>query len=468
LSFEDIPVDIGVVYEGERVRSKDMFVELGGPKMEKKFELAIARDMGEIEDEKIEIIGPDLKDMEEGSYHPLGIVIEVAGKDIETDLEGVIERRLHEYVNFVEGLMHLNQRYDIWMRLSKKSFEKGFNSLEYLGKVLIRLYKSEMNIIERIQVTFITDPKIVDERYDDAINRYNQRDERARGLSDGEVDSFYGCSLCQSFAPTHVCTITPQRYANCGAISWFDGRAAARVDPKGPLYAIPKGDTIDEFRGEYTGVNQAYVEKSLGKVNSVALYSAFEKPHTSCGCFEAIAFVIPEVDGLGIVHRDFKGDTVNGLPFSSLADSTAGGRQVPGFHGLSIEYMRSPKFLCVDGGWDRIVWLPEAIKERVIDFIPEDVRDKIPTENDAMTIGDLKTVLKERNHPVVDRWVELEDDDDVALATDDSGSDYVTVPGEMTAMVGGVGGGLEIVFKNAKIYAEKVTIRRTGKGDRKK
>jgi acetyl-CoA decarbonylase/synthase, CODH/ACS complex subunit beta len=468
MSFEDIPVDVGVVYEGERVRGKDMFVELGGPKMEQKFELAIARDMGDIDDEKVEIIGPDLKDMEEGSYHPLGIVIEVAGKDIEPDLEGVIERRLHEYCNFVEGMMHLNQRYDIWMRLSKKSFEKGFNSLEFLGKVLIRLYKSEMNIIEKIQVTFITDPKVVGERYDDAINRYNQRDERARGLSDAEVDTFYGCSLCQSFAPTHVCTITPQRYANCGAISWFDGRAAARVDPKGPLYAIEKGDTIDEFRGEYTGVNQAYTEKSLGKVNSVALYSAFEKPHTSCGCFEAIAFVIPEVDGLGIVHRDFKGETVNGLPFSSLADSTAGGRQVPGFHGLSIEYMRSPKFLQVDGGWDRIVWLPEAIKERVSEFIPDEVKDKIATETDAMTIEDLKAVLKEKNHPVVERWVELEDEDEVSMATDDSGSDYVAVPGELTAMVGGVGGGLEIVFKNAKIYAEKVIIRRTGKGEKKK
>jgi len=130
--------------------------------------------------------------------------------------------------------------------------------------------------------------------------------------------------------------------------------------------------------------------------------------------------------------------------------------------------MRSPKFLQVDGGWDRIVWLPEAIKERVAEFIPEEVRDKIPTETDAMTIGDLKTVLKERNHPVVDRWVELADDDEVSMATDDSGSDYVAVPGELTAMVGGVGGGLEIVFKNAKIYAEKIIIRRTGKGDKKK
>ncbi|MCK5240188.1 MAG: CO dehydrogenase/CO-methylating acetyl-CoA synthase complex subunit beta [Candidatus Thorarchaeota archaeon] len=470
MSFEDIPVDIGVVYEGERVRGKDMFVELGGPKMEKKYELALAREMDEVEDGKVVVIGPDLKDMEEGSYHPLGIFIEVAGPDVEPDLEGVIERRVHEYVNFVEGVMHLNQRYDIWIRLSKKSFEKGFDSLDYLGKVLIRLFKSEMNIIEKIQVTFITDPKEIEGRYDKAINRYNERDARARGLSDADVDTFYGCSLCQSFAPTHVCTITPQRYANCGAISWFDGRAAARVDPKGPLYAIPKGETLDDFKGEYTGVNQLYTEKSLGKVNSVALYSAFEKPHTSCGCFEAIAFVIPEVDGLGVVHRDFKGETVNGLPFSSMADSTAGGRQVPGFHGIAIEYMRSPKFLIVDGGWDRIVWLPDVIKERILEFIPEEIRDKIPTENDVMSITDLKSYLKEKNHPVVERWVELEDEEEEAgmPAEMTAGGDYVTVPGDLTAMVGGVGGGLEIIFKNAKIYAEKVIIRKRDAGGKKK
>ncbi|MFX1273219.1 MAG: CO dehydrogenase/CO-methylating acetyl-CoA synthase complex subunit beta [Promethearchaeota archaeon] len=468
MSFEDIPVDVGVVYEGERVRGKDMFVELGGPKMEQKFELALAREMGEIEDEKVTIIGPDLKDMEEGSYYPFGILVEVAGKEIEPDLEGVIERRIHEYVNFVEGMMHLNQRYDIWIRLSKKSFEKGFNTLEHLGKVLIRLFKSEMNIIEKIQVTFFTDSEKIAERYDEAINRYNERDARARGLSDADVDTFYGCSLCQSFAPTHVCTITPQRYANCGAISWFDGRAAARVDPKGPLYAIPKGDTLDEFTGEYTGVNQLYAEKSLGKVTSVALYSAFDKPHTSCGCFEAIAFVIPEVDGLGVVHRDFKGETVNGLPFSSMADSTAGGRQVPGFHGLSIEYMRSPRFLQVDGGYNRVVWMPDSIKQRVYEFMPEDIRDKIPTENEVMTIADLKTFLKEKDHPIVERWVEIEEEEETALA--EVSDDYVAVPGELTAMVGGVGGGLEIIFKNAKIYAEKVIIRKTGtgKGGKKK
>ncbi|MHA1959501.1 MAG: CO dehydrogenase/CO-methylating acetyl-CoA synthase complex subunit beta [Candidatus Thorarchaeota archaeon] len=466
MSFEDIPVDVGVVYEGERVRGKDMFVELGGPKMEKKYELALAREESEIEDEKVTIIGPDLKDMEEGSYHPFGIFIEVAGSQIEPDLEGVIERRIHEYVNFVEGMMHLNQRYDIWIRLSKKSFAKGFNTLEHLGKVLIRLFKSEMNIIEKIQVTFVTDPDEIAGRYDEAVARYSARDERARGLSDADVDTFYGCSLCQSFAPTHVCTITPQRYANCGAISWFDGRAAARVDPKGPLYAIPKGDTIDEYSGEYTGVNQAYAEKSLGKVTSVALYSAFDKPHTSCGCFEAIAFVIPEADGLGVVHRDYKGETVNGLPFSSMADSTAGGRQIPGFHGIAVEYMRSPRFLQVDGGWDRIVWIPDTIKERVYDFMPEDVRDKIPTEKDVSSIDELKTFLRQNSHPVVERWVEVEEE--TLPATVSATEDYVAVPGEFTAALPGVGGGIEIIFKNAKIYAEKVIIKRIGKGDKKK
>jgi acetyl-CoA decarbonylase/synthase complex subunit beta len=459
MAFEDIPVNVGVVYEGERIRGKDMFVELGGPKMEKKFELALARDPKEIEDEKVVIIGPDLKDMEEGSYQPFGIFIEVAGKEIEPDLEGVIERRIHEYVNFVEGMMHLNQRYDIWIRLSKKSFQSGFNSFEYLGKVLIRLFKSEMNIIEKIQVTFYTDPKEIEKMYDISMKRYNERDERARGLSDDEVDTFYGCTLCQSFAPTHVCTITPQRYANCGAISWFDGRAAARVDPKGPLFSVPKGEVIDVFRGEYKGVNQIYTEKSLGKVTEVALYSAFEKPHTSCGCFEAIAFVIPEVDGLGLVHRDFKGDAVNGLPFSSMADSTAGGRQIPGFHGVSIEYMRSPKFLQVDDGWNRIVWYPKSIKDRVYDFIPEDVRDKIPTENDVTTIDELKSYLKEHNHPVVERWVEFEEEEELAVPAE-VGEEYMAVPGQFTATMPGVGGGIELIFKNAKIYAEKIIIKR--------
>ncbi|MGB9134417.1 MAG: CO dehydrogenase/CO-methylating acetyl-CoA synthase complex subunit beta, partial [Candidatus Bathyarchaeia archaeon] len=337
--FEDIPVDVGVIYEGERIRRKDMQVELGGPDKEHKFELARVRTPEEIEDGKVIIIGPDLKDMAEGSSHPLGIVIEVAGEKLEPELEGVVERRIHEYSNFIEGFMHLNQRYDIWLRLGKRSFEKGLNSFEYIGKVLQRLFKSGLPIIEKMQVTFITDPARIKEQWKEALAIYEARDARARGLKDEEVDKFYGCTLCQSFAPTHVCVITPQRYSNCGSISWFDGRASARIDPKGPVFEIDKGELMDAEKGEYSGVDAVVKQKSLGEVTKVWLYTAFGYPHTSCGCFEGTAFYIPEVDGFGIVDRGYKEATVNGLPFSTLADSTAGGRQVDGFHGISIEYM---------------------------------------------------------------------------------------------------------------------------------
>jgi len=357
-----------------------MQVELGGPSMKEKFELAKVKPLTEIEDGKITIIGPDIKDMAEGKAYPLGLLVEVAGSTLDQQLEGVIERRIHGYMNYIEGLMHLNQRYDIWIRIGKKAFQKGLNSLQYIGKVLYTLFKSELNIIEKIQITFITDPTKVQDLYPQALQDYETRDARARGLKDEEVDKFYGCMLCQSFAPSHVCVISPQRYSNCGAISWFDGRASASIDPKGPVFAIERGELLNAEKGEYAGVNEVVKKKTLGDVEQVWLYTAFDHPHTSCGCFEAVAFYIPEVDGFGLVNRSFKGKAVNGLPFSTLADSTAGGRQIDGFHGISIEYMRSPKFLDADGGWNRIVWLPKEIKERVKDFIPKEVVDKIPTE----------------------------------------------------------------------------------------
>jgi len=456
--FEDIPVDVGVIYEGERIRRKDMYVELGGPDIKEKFELTRVKKPEEVEDGKISIIGPDLKDLEEGKNYHFGILVEVSGSQLEADLEGVFERRIHEYCNYIEGFMHLNQRYDIWLRLSKKSFNRGLKSFEYIGKVLQRLFKSELPIIEKIQITFITDLEKVKEIYEEALKIYDDRDARARFLKDEEVDTFYGCALCQSFAPTHVCVITPQRYSNCGAISWFDGRAAARIDPKGPIFAIDKAECLDDWKGEYTGVNENAKKRSMGEVTKVWLYTAFGYPHTSCGCFEAIAFYIPEVDGFGIVHRGFRDATVNGLPFSTMADSTAGGRQVDGFHGISIEYMRSPKFLQVDGGYNRVVWMPKEVKERVKDFIPKELVDKIATEEDVKTIDELKAFLKERGHLIVERWKEAElvAVEEEAVAAKDELAPMVPVAAVGTLPL--TAGGFKIILKNAKIYAEKVTI----------
>jgi len=453
--FEDIPVDVGIIYEGERIRGRDMRIELGGPREEYKFELVQAREMDEIEDGKITVIGSDISDLPERTNTPFGLIIEVAGKEIEKDLEGVIERRLHEYVNFIEGFMHLNQRYDIQMRLSKKSFDKGFTSFKHMGEVLERLYKSEMSFIEKIQLTFITDPDAVKEWYDKALEIYESRDAKARGMSDDDVEVFYGCSLCQSFAPTHLCVITPQRYANCGAISWFDGKATAKVDPKGPVFEILKGDVIDSVTGEYEGVNQVIRDKSLGEIERVQLYTAFGYPHTSCGCFEGCAFYIPEVDGFGVVHRNYKGDTVNGLNFVTISDLTAGGRQVDGFHGLSIEYMRSPKFMAADGGWDKVVWIPQEIRDRIQEYMPPEIIPKIATENDVSSLEELKAFLTEKGHPIVETWIEKPEETpgEITVPTLEMPASAFPIQGVPAGM------GITIILKNAKIKAEKMIIK---------
>jgi len=448
--FEDIPADIGLVHVGERIRKNDMFVELGGPSVQEKFELVRVRKPEDIPDEKITIIGPDLAAMQEGMKYPLGILVEIAGPQLEEDIEGVIERRIHEYTNYIEGFMHLNQRYDIWVRVSKKAYAKGFTTLSFVGKVLIALLKNELPLIEKMEVTFFTEKETIAARYADALKVYEARDARARGLTDNDVDVFYGCALCQSFAPSHVCVITPQRYANCGAISWFDGRAAARIDPKGPIFPISKGECLDPVKGEYSGINESAKNRSLGTVHRIFLYSAFTCPHTSCGCFEGIAFYIPEVEGFGIVMRGYKDVTVNGLPFSTMADSTAGGRQVDGFHGISLEYMRSPRFLAADGGFARVVWMPSDLREQLREFIPVDLFGKIATEKDVRTVSELRDFLSSQVHPVMERWKTEENQNMDAT----QGAVQVFSGGDFPIM----SGGFKLIFKNARITADRVII----------
>jgi acetyl-CoA decarbonylase/synthase complex subunit beta len=470
----DIPVDIGLIYEGERIRKANMYADLAGPKAFGA-ELFLVKPPEEVEDGKVEVIGPDIPDMEEGSRHPFGMLLVAAGTTLEEDLEGVFERRVHDFCNYIQGFMHLNSRDIIWCRVGKDAAKKGL-TFQHIGKALIDLFKSDFDVIEKMQVTFYTEDEAVTKHVEAAREVFEKRDSRARGLKDEDVDVFYLCTLCQSFAPKHVCTITPSRTSSCGSISWFEGRAAVKVDPQGPLKEIPKGEELDPLRGEFSGANEATAEYSNGEVSRVYLHSVFGHPHTSCGCFEAIAFYIPEADGIGVVHRDFAGTTPFGIPFSTMAGQTGGGQQLEGFAGIAIEYLRSPKFFQADGGWERTVWLPKSLKDRVAEAIPEDIRDKIATEEDATDLDSLREFLKKKNHPVVQRWEAEEAPAEEAPAAEAPAQaapavqpQAVAAPQAMATMqlpeftipaapAGGAGGGITITFKNAKIYAEKIII----------
>ncbi len=483
---EVFPFDLNPMYEGERVRKSNMYVELGG--MNKPgFELVLFEpDPDKVHDNEVTLIGPDLEEMEEGGTYAFGMIYKVYGEKIEKDLEAVIERRNHEYQSYIQGYMHLNQRAEIWVRISKEAVKKGLKSLKQIAKATIMLFKSELPFIEKMEAIYITDEDEVKKQLEEAMKIYEARDMKTRGLHDEDVDEFYQCTLCQSFAPTNVCVVTPDRVALCGAMSWFDSRAAARVDPEGPNAPIPKGECIDPIGGEYTGVNEAAVKLSGGEYDSIKLHAFLEKPHTSCGCFEVAGFYIPEVDGIGWIHRGSKvSETPIGLPFSTIAGSVGGGKQVKGFLGIGIQYFYSSKFIQYDGGWRRVVWMASDLKERVKDAIPEEMMDKIATEKEATDIESLREFLQRVDHPVVkgvireadgtkitEGWGTAEKIEEAAAGTEapETAMPPPVISGEeeipqdliraIMANAGGMGSSppIKIVLKDAKISIGKVIL----------
>lgn len=469
---DEFPFEISPMFEGERIRKEGMHVELAGPKS-KGFELVRAADMNEVEDGRFTLIGPDLKDMEEGSRHPFAMIYKIAGELVETDLESIVERRNHEFQNYIQGMMHLNQRDDVWIRIGKEAVSKGMNSFEHIAKAVMMLFKNELPFIEKVEATYITDMAEVEKQVENARAVYKARDERTRGLHDEDVDTFYGCTLCASFAPTNVCVVTPDRISLCGAINWFDGRAAAKVDPEGPQFAIPKGELLDAESGEYSGVNEFAKKLSSGEYDRIKLHSFLEHPHTSCGCFEVVGFYIPEVDAIGWVDRDFAGTAPNGLQFSTMAGQTGGGKQVVGFLGIGVNYFRSPKFIQADGGWNRVVWMPKMLKDKVFQDIPEDLRDKIATEEDVKDVEALRNFLKEKKHPIIERWVEEETKEEVKeeapsqAAAPQAGfaaPQMMQMPANFMPsampMMGSGSGGVRIILKNAKVTVDKIIIQK--------
>jgi acetyl-CoA synthase len=224
------------------------------------------------------------------------------------------------------------------------------------------------------------------------------------------VDTFYSCLLCQSFAPSHVCVISPERLGLCGAYNWLDCKAAYEIDPTGGNQPITKGEAFDAVKGRWAGVDSYLKANSGGNVETLNLYTIMDNPMTSCGCFECIIAIIPEANGVMIVNRGYSGMTPAGMKFSTLAGTVGGGTQNPGFMGIGVNFVTSRKFLYADGGIKRIVWMSKNLKERIAeDFkirteeegVP-DLFDKIADETIAEDSEKLMEFLSSVNHPALE------------------------------------------------------------------
>jgi acetyl-CoA decarbonylase/synthase complex subunit beta len=401
-----IPMGCSPAFEGKSIRKEEMFVEFGGGRSPA-FELLRMRDPVDVVDGRVTVLGPEIGEMKQGSAVPLGILVEVAGKRMRKEFEPVLERRIHNFVNYGEGSWHVAQRNLIWVRLSKEAVAKGVK-VEHLGKLIAAKFKMDFpELLDAVQVTLVTDGKQVTELVKEAEQAYEERDRRVLGMKDEDVDTYYSCTLCQTFAPNHVCVITPQRPALCGAISWLDGRTAYEISPAGANQPIKKGRLIDAQRGEFEGVNEFVKKASHGEVDRCSLYGLMEYPMTCCGCFECIAVVLPEVNGVMVVNREFTGETPSGMSFSTLAGTIGGGAQTPGFAGISKGFILSERFLQAEGGIGRLVWVPSILKEELgprlkkrLEAIGKpELFGKIATEHEASTIEALQEFLAKVDHP---------------------------------------------------------------------
>ena len=406
----DIPVSFASAFEGEIIRRGDMQVEFDGSRVDC-FELVEAKDASEVEDHKIEVIGPDFDEFEVGSKHSIGYVVEVAGKSMQADFEPVFERKFHNYLNCIEGVMHTGQRDMIRIRVSKNAFDAGFRA-KHIGEVLYARIKNEFDaVVDKCQVKVITDPELCTKmRHETAIPLFDKRDDRLATLTDESVDVYYSCIMCQAFSPSHVCVVTPERLGLCGAVSWLDAKATNELDPQGPCQVITKEKPIDERIGEYEDVNEAVKLYSQGALEEVSLYSIMEKPMTSCGCFECICGIEPFSNGVVITNREYAGMTPLGMTFSELASMTGGGVQTPGFMGHGKHFISSKKFMKAEGGIERIVWMPKELKESVAERLNETAKDLYGIDNFTDMIGDetiaedpetLLAFLTEKGHPAL-------------------------------------------------------------------
>ncbi len=403
-----VPVPYGSAFEGEVVRKPDMRVEFGG-KHSRCFEYLHMAPLDSIVDGKVEVIGPDFDAIPAQGHMDVGVVVEVAGRQMQEDFEPVLERQIHYFVNGASGVQHIGQRDIAWVRLSTAAVDKGFR-LEHIGKILHARFHADFGaIVDKAQVTIYTDPDKFNEWLTRARQAYDFRNRRLADLTDNRVEEFYSCTLCQSFAPNHVCVVSPERLGLCGAYNWLDCKASYSINPTGPNQPIKLGKMIDNRKGYWSGTNEYAAIGSHGQVQEVSMYSIMENPMTACGCFECIVMLIPEANGVMVVSREDPSMTPAGMTFSTLAGIAGGGLQTPGVMGVGKYYLISPKFIYADGGFKRVVWMSSFLKDSMADELKAvairegdpDLIEKIADERSVSTVDELLAWLEEHNHPAL-------------------------------------------------------------------
>lgn len=416
-----LPTDLDDLYTGmedigvgpryvRHYRKGEWHLELGGPKVEYSGFVysELYNEPGKVVDGRVELVGPDINELPPETTLPFGLFVKLYSAWLPPEMGPLAEQMAYGGIIQLEGMMINGTRATSWLRISKAMAPK----LSFL-KIAQSVRASILNtvaVVEGVEIKWIIgSPEVggrqkIEEMLKEIFPVWWAVDSKYLGVMEDDVDNFFGCTICRLIAPNHVCILTPEMMPFCGIFHYFAAEQYAIADPEGMVFNVPKGEVIDAQMGSSTGINEALLEKSGGMHKHFNMHSCIKYPTTNCGCMEAACFYIPEVDGIGLVNRRYPDLTPLGLPFSKIAGIMSGGIQNHGFKGTSVQSIRFPSFLKGDGGWNRIVWISKSMKEEVADSIPEEIFEKLATEEDTVDPQRLKEFLRQKQHPIVEKY----------------------------------------------------------------
>ncbi|HKM13873.1 MAG TPA: hypothetical protein VJY42_03035 [Candidatus Methanomethylophilaceae archaeon] len=403
---QDAGIRSGSVFENEHIRKADTFIEFGGSKDTISYE--IVRAYEGIEDGRIFVEGKDIPYLERGDY-PLSIEVKVSGL-VELVMEQAIERRIHFAISGIEGVWHSGQRDTSWIRVSNKAVENGI-TFKDIGDIIISNVKKNFGkVIDAVEILFSTVPSSVSSGLTKARSHYKVRDSKLVNITDNDVDTFFTCTICQTYAPGHICVITPERPSVCGSVTWLDAKVGSEINPGGHQRPFFKGELINADKGEWSGTNEIMNATSLGSIQRVHIHSVTDWPMTTCSCMEVAVAVSEDRRSILLIDRSDAGNNPSGYSFSEISAIVGRGSQRPGYMGIGKHYILSNSFLKGDGGLSRVSWistrlksvLGESLKRACHDVGGPDLYDKIADEIVVEDSKSLNLWILEKKHPSLD------------------------------------------------------------------
>lgn len=329
----------------------------------------------------------------------IGILIEIEHENLSDDLTLIIEQTAQRSINFIQGI----RAYMKWEALCLEIHEGRKVDSEKIGQAIYSGIRLQYPRLEKIKIDIIYENDILKTESGKVHEYKDYRKQLINGMSEENTEEMCVCTECRPFSLEHTCILTPDRVPMCASRTYFTVKAAAffgvspvpfqrQLEKDIPLKDVfKKGRVIDADRGEYEGCNQIYKDMTKGKLKRVYLHSLRGYPHTSCGCFQNLAFWIEEVKGIGIMSRASKVIAPTGQSWAMLANR-AGGKQSDGIMGVSNNYICSEAFLRGDGGIGNVVWVDSELYNKISkSFLPG---QKVATEKDVENMEELKQFLR--------------------------------------------------------------------------